>query len=220
MSGPALTREFLSVSGPAGDLETLLERPRDRRPAAAAVVCHPHPQYGGTLNNKVTFTLARAAAAAGAVALRFNFRGAGHSAGSYGGGRGELEDLLAVERWLGGRWPDLPRWRLGFSFGAAIAIKASLAESCAVLVTVAPPVDRFDEYGIEGTPRAARWLFVQGAQDEVVEPESAIGWARRLRPGPEIRVLQDAGHFFHGRLGELRETVSTFLEGDGAGGRG
>lgn len=217
MSGPALEREFLSIAGPAGNLEALLERTREREVLATAAVCHPHPRYGGTLNNKVTFTLARAATAAGAAALRFNFRGVGRSEGSYGGGQGELEDLRAVERWLVERYPGLPHWRLGFSFGAAVVIRASLAERCAILVTVAPPVDRFPEYGINGVPRAGNWLLVQGGRDEVVDVTTVLDWARRLHPGPEIRVLEDAGHFFHGRLGELREAVLNLLAGGPAG---
>lgn len=219
MSGPALEREFLPISGPAGDLEALLERPREVDPVAAAAVCHPHPQFGGTLNNKVTFTLARAAVAAGAVALRFNFRGVGRSAGGYGNGRGELEDLQAVEHWLARRYPTLPRWRLGFSFGAAIAIKGSLREHCAVLVTVAPPADHFPEYGVNGAPRADRWLLVQGARDEVVDIETVLDWAYGLQQVPEIRIFEDAGHFFHGRLAELRESVLGFLA-DGRTGAG
>lgn len=219
MSGVALVRESLTIAGPAGGLETLLERPRTGAPRATAVVCHPHPLFGGTLNNKVSFTLARTALEAGAVAARFNFRGVGRSSGSYGAARGEVEDLRAVEQWLAERYPAVPRWRLGFSFGAAIAIKRSTVDSCAWLVTVAPPVDHFSEYGIRGAPHCAHWLIVQGADDEVVDASSVAAWAKRLDPAPEVRMVDDAGHFFHGRLKALRETVLEAL-GPSAGGTG
>lgn len=184
-----------------------MEGSRKSAPRAGAVICHPHPLYGGTLNNKVTFTLARATIEAGAVAVRFNFRGVGSSAGRYDAAQGEVEDLCAVEEWLYTERPGLERWRLGFSFGAAVAIKRSIVNKCDFLVTVSPPVDRFAEYGIEGTPRCKRWLLVQGAEDDVVDPESALEWANRLDPPPQIRIVADAGHFFHGRLNALREIV-------------
>lgn len=219
MSGTALERRSFYVEGPAGRLEALLESARGKEPVAVASVCHPHPLYRGTLNNKVTFTLARAAVDCGAAALRFNFRGVGASAGEYGGGRGEVGDLTACEQWLVRRFPGLPRWRLGFSFGAAVAIAASRARPCSALVTVAPPVSHLSEYGVEdGAPRADRWLLVQGDRDEIVDPSAVLDWARRCDPKPELRVLRGAGHFFHGRLGELRASVSSMLETAAGGG--
>ncbi|MGH8272273.1 MAG: alpha/beta hydrolase [Gammaproteobacteria bacterium] len=215
MTRAAIERETIFIPGPAGRLEAVLEYPRNAAPCANAVICHPHPSYQGTLNNKVAYTLARAAVFAGAAALRFNFRGVGASAGSYDEARGEVEDLQATERWLAERFPGLPRWRLGFSFGAAIAIKASLAESCAVLVTVAPPVDRFADYGLDNPlPRAERWLLVQGDSDEVVAPQAVLDWARTLKNGPEVQVFADTGHFFHGELTALRERVLAMLSPD------
>lgn len=212
----AIESETPFISGPAGRLEAVLEYPRGAPARANAVLCHPHPRYGGTLRNKVVHTLARAAVAAGAAALRFNFRGVGASEGRYDEGRGELDDLRAAERWLATRFPGLPLWRLGFSFGAVMAIKASVAEPCAVLVTVAPPADHFGAYGLENpAPRADRWLLVQGARDEVVSPRVVLDWARALENAPQVQVFEDAGHFFHGRLTELRERVLETLRSDG-----
>jgi alpha/beta superfamily hydrolase len=166
MTRTASERKNFFIPGPAGRLEAVLECPRDSAPRANAAVCHPHPLYQGTLNNKVVFTLARAGVEAGAAALRFNFRGVGASEGAWDGGRGEAADLRAVEQWLANRFPGLPRWRLGFSFGAAMIIKVSLARPCAIMVTVAPPVTQFGDYGLSGgAPRAARWLLVQGDAD-------------------------------------------------------
>lgn len=212
MKRAAVAREDVSIAGPAGRLEGVLEYPRGAEAVARAVVCHPHPLYQGTFHNKVAFTLARAAVEAGAEALRFNFRGVGRSEGSYDGGRGERADLQAAEDWLARRRPALPLWRMGFSFGAAIALRASLDAPCALLVTVAPPAERFAEYGLSAArPRTGRWLLIQGDADDVVDPRAVLEWARTLSPPPQISVLEGAGHFFHGRLGELRETALAFL---------
>lgn len=212
MTRNAPERETPVIQGPAGNLQAVHEYRRGTAPRAVAVVCHPHPQYGGTLDNKVAFSLARAAMDAGAAALRFNFRGVGRSEGRFDDGKGEADDLAAAEDWLAGRWPDAPLWRMGFSFGAAMALKRTLAVPCPVLVTVAPPADRFAAYGFAGAgPRASHWLLVQGDADEVVSPRAVFDWAEALESPPEIRRIEGSGHFFHGRLTELRETVVDFL---------
>ncbi|MGH8272856.1 MAG: alpha/beta hydrolase [Gammaproteobacteria bacterium] len=216
MSRVAVKREKLFFPGPAGRLEAVLEYPRNEPVGAAGTVCHPHPQYRGTMENKVVYTLARAAVEAGAVALRFNFRGVGKSEGRYGEGRGELEDFRAAEHWLEARYPNLARWRLGFSFGAAIVIAASVGEPCDRLVTVAPPADRLQEYGLspEAAPQAGRWLLVQGDADEVVSPQAALDWARSLASPPESAMFEGVGHYFHGHLTPLRERVRKALVAD------
>lgn len=209
----AVTREQVRIKGPAGWLEGVCESARGVEPVARAVVCHPHPLYQGTLHNKVAFTLARAAVEAGAETLRFNFRGVGGSQGSYDGGGGELADLHAAEAWLARRRPGVPLWRMGFSFGAAIALRASVDEPCAVLVAVAPPAERFGDYGLAAAaPRAERWMVVQGDADDVVNPQAVIHWAQGQAMPPRLAVLAGAGHFFHGRLQELRAAVLDFLQ--------
>ena len=213
MSRSAIERENTLLEGPAGPLEAVLEYPRGTEPGAVAVVCHPHPVYGGTLNNKVAFTLARAAVESGAAALRFNFRGVGKSAGEFDHGLGEAKDLEAAERWLAGRWPGLPVWRMGFSFGAAMALKRTAVTPCGILVTVAPPAGRFADYGFDASaPQAGRWLLVQGDADEVVDSGAVLAWARSLARPPRIEVVEGAGHFFHGNLTVLRKRVVSFLE--------
>lgn len=214
MTRSAIERETLSIEGPAGELQAILEYPRETPPLALAVICHPHPLYGGTLENKVAFTLARAAVEAGAAALRFNFRGVGKSAGEFDHGRGEAADLEAAEKWLRGRWPKLPVWRLGFSFGAAMALKRTAEAPCSILVTVAPPAGHFPDYDFDASaPQAGHWLLVQGDADEVVDPQAVLDWAHALEKPPEIAVVEGAGHFFHGRLTTLRERVAGFLAG-------
>ena len=134
--------EQLSVDGPVGKLETLVESPDN--PAGIAVICHPHPLYHGTMKNKVVHTLARVFIDVGYVAVRFNFRGVGNSDGEYAEAIGETDDLLAVVKWARERWPVKPLWMAGFSFGAFVALTASTRDEPAGLVTVAVPVQRFD----------------------------------------------------------------------------
>jgi alpha/beta superfamily hydrolase len=206
--------ESLSLQGPAGALEARLDFPaasaasEPRAPAACAVVCHPHPLFGGTLTNKVVHTLARTFNDAGMPSLRFNFRGVGASAGTHDAGPGEVQDALAAVRYCRERWPQARLWLAGFSFGAAVVIRASVAAVPAGLVAVAPAVDRMDI----GTVRPeCPWLVLLGDADDVVSPPRMLEWARGLQPQPAIQVLAGAGHYFHGRLPELHDAVAAFL---------
>ena len=212
--GPAFAAESLVLEGPAGDLETRLDFAQagpERDPAAPvafAVVCHPHPLFGGTLTNKVVHTLARTFNDAGMASLRFNFRGVGGSAGTHDEGRGEVQDALAVVRYGRARWPQAQLWLAGFSFGAAVAVRASLEGRPAGLVAVAPAVDRIDIAAVTPT---CPWLVLLGNADDVVPPARILDWAQGLRPQPSIQVMAGAGHYFHGRLPELRDHVAAFL---------
>lgn len=203
-----LRPEPVEIPGPAGPLEALVEDPGGE-PAALAVVCHPHPLYQGTMRNKVVHTVARSANRLGAPAVRFNFRGVGASDGAWDEGRGETEDALAVIEWARTRWPGLPLWLAGFSFGAFVALTAAPRARPAALVTVAPPVQRFPvgEAAEPGVP----WLVVQGQADELVDWQVVAAWARARRNVPALALLPETSHFFHGRLGELQETVQDFL---------
>lgn len=201
--------ERLTFPGPVGPLEAILERPRDVDPLATVVVCHPHPQHGGTLHNKVTHTLARAFVDQAYAALRFNFRGTEASQGDYDAGVGEVDDVLAAAGYLAARFIDLPQWLAGFSFGAAMAIKAAQRQSFAGLVSVAPAVERFAVDA--SSPPGCPWLMVQGNVDELVDVDATLTWCSTLEPGPELVVLDGVGHFFHGRLIELRALVSEFV---------
>lgn len=186
-------------------LEARLEAPRDATPQRFAVICHPHPLHGGTLDNKVVHTLARSFQQLGLPTLRFNFRGVGRSAGRHDDGRGETNDALAVVAWGRARWPHVTLWLAGFSFGAAVAIRAAAVVSPEKLVTVSPPVGYFAE---DMLPVATcPWLIVQGDADDVVDCSAVLAWAQRLVPRPTVHVLEGAGHFFHGRLHELRELI-------------
>lgn len=200
----------LTIDGPVGGLEAILESPGDTVPSAAAVVLHPHPQHGGTMHNKVAHTLARAFVREGFAALRFNFRGTEGSDGEYDEGRGELQDALEAIEWMRERYPRLPFWLAGFSFGGAIAIHAAAQTEVDGLVTVAPAAYRFAD-GLPTWP-SAPWLIVQGDADELIPIEETIEWINRLEPGPELLIVPGAEHFFHGRLVELRDAVTAFIK--------
>ncbi len=218
MSAQTPRSRKVSVPGPVGSLEAIVETPAGGAVIGAVVVCHPHPQHGGTMHNKVAHTLARAFVGMGFAALRFNFRGTGGSEGKYDDGIGELDDALAALRWMREEFATGPLWLAGFSFGAAIAVRAAMAIQPDGLVTVAPAVSRFAA-GLQEQP-ACPWLIVQGDQDEVVAVEATIEWVNDLLPGPELAVMTGAEHFFHGRLVDLRGVVTAFVQekaGEGPG---
>ena len=202
-------KENLFIDGPVGKLESILERPGEGALAGAAVVCHPHPQHGGTLHNKVAHTLARAFVRSGFETLRFNFRGTEQSEGRYDSGVGEVDDALAAIEFMRARHGAFPLWLAGFSFGAAIAVKAAVATHVDGLVSVAPAISRFAT-GLESQPDCP-WLVVQGDEDELVDVEETVTWLDSLEPGPELLVIEGGEHFFHGRLTDLREAVMEFV---------
>lgn len=196
----------LTVAGSAGILEVIAEEPQGPAQPYYAVVCHPHPLYGGSMDNKVVYTLARALQSVGIGTLRFNFRGVGLSAGAYDEGEGEMQDAAAVADFGAQRWPTRRLVLAGFSFGAFIALRLSLTRrATARLITVAPPVGRFDFSELTAPP--CPWLVVQGDADEVVDSHAVVEWIERLDPRPRLVVLPGVGHFFHGHLNELRDAV-------------
>ena len=204
--------ERVAIAGPAGDIQALIETPESADTRHFAVVCHPHPLFGGALDNKVVYTLARACEELGAAAIRFNFRGVGSSAGTYDEGTGETEDALAVIAHGRSRWPGARLWLAGFSFGGAVAIRAAARARPERLIAVAPGVMRLDGPDVSAiSTRTAPWLIVQGDADEVIDPGIVLSWAQKVTPPPAIKVLAGASHFFHGRLHELRATVLDFL---------
>jgi alpha/beta superfamily hydrolase len=202
--------EKFFLDGPAGQLEALLESREDVTPAANAVICHPHPLHGGTMHNKVVHTLARALIGIGFRVLRFNFRGVGKSGGDYDDGRGELQDALAAIAWMRSAAPELPLWIAGFSFGAAIAIRAAMEIRPDGLISIAPSVARFAD-GMDNQPHCP-WLIIHGDNDELVDVDETVKWVNELEPGPELSVFQDTTHFFHGKLVELRQAVEVFVD--------
>lgn len=203
----------VSIDGPAGRLQARLEMPRGA-PRFRALVCHPHPLFSGTMDNKVVTTITRACRQAGGAALRFNFRGVDASEGSHDNARGEVDDLLAAWNWLAGEFPDLPGWLAGFSFGSYVAAAGAsrLERPPEHLLLVAPPVHHYDFQGlaVPGCPVTV----LQGDEDEVVPAEEVHDWATATPWKPELVEFADTGHFFHGKLNELKEEVLRCLPTD------
>lgn len=207
---PGETGEFL-LTGPAGRLECLADVPEagQERPATA-VLCHPHPQHGGSLRNKVVTIMERSLRELGLRTVRFNFRGVGESGGEFDDGEGETDDLLAVVEWVRRTRPEDDLWLGGFSFGAFIALKAAQDLPVRQLITIAPPVER---YGFEALmPPNCPWLIVQGDEDEVVSPKAVYTWADALGDDADLVVMEGAGHFFHRRLMDLRGLIKNHVQ--------
>ena len=191
--------ESLFIAGPAGKLEALLEEPETEAPVEAALVCHPHPQHGGTMHNKVVYRIARGLRRAGCAVLRFNYRGVNLSEGEYARGIGETEDARTVLNELKGRYPRLPVIAAGFSFGARVALRLASQEAsigrviAAGFPTRAPDNDFVYQVGV---PK----YFVQSTSDEF-GPHADL--TRFFETVPEPKVLEwiPAGnHFFQGSL--------------------
>jgi alpha/beta superfamily hydrolase len=196
--------ERLFIQGQAGALEAIVEETAVAG-SSYAIVCHPHPLFGGTMDNKVVTTVARALHETGMPTVRFNFRGVGGSAGAYDQGVGETADADAVAAWGALRWPGRDLVIAGFSFGAYVALRLAQQRVPRHLITVAPALELFDAFGMAVPP--CPWLLVQGDADEVVDPAAVINWVDGLHPKPRLVVLPGVGHFFHGRLRELRDAV-------------
>jgi len=179
--------------------------------AAVAVICHPHPQQQGTMQNKVVTTVARAFTHLGATAVRFNFRGVGGSAGAYAGGDGERDDALAVVAWSRTRWPGRRLYLGGFSFGAAVALAIAARVAPSGLMTVAPPIDWLPT---DFVPPVCPWLLVHGSADDVVRADPVVSWCAKLASPPRIVLLDGVGHFFHGSLPALGDSVADFFGPD------
>ena len=208
-SFPTEETSFL-LPGPVGDIEVLATpASSDKHVAATAIICHPHPLYGGTMTNKVVTTLARAFDDVGVRTVRFNFRGVGKTAGVHDHGIGETEDVIAIANWVKTVCPQDALWLAGFSFGGFVAARAATRLPVKKLVTVAPQASRFQAETLP--PITCPWLVVQGELDEVVPPAEVYAWVDTLTPKPTLIKLANAGHFFHGQLLVLRKVVSDFL---------
>jgi uncharacterized protein len=195
--------EHISIEGQAGALDAIVEDPGVQGPSYG-VICHPHPLYGGTMDNKVVTTVARALQETGIPTLRFNFRGVGASAGEFDQGVGETADADAVAAWGAERWAGRSLVIAGFSFGGYVALRLAQQRLPRCLITIAPAVQGFA--ASTAVPRCP-WLVVQGDADELVDPSRVIDWVNTLDPKPRLVVLPGVGHFFHGRLRELRDAV-------------
>jgi alpha/beta superfamily hydrolase len=202
--------ESHDLEGPAGRLEALLEEPESGSPRMAALVCHPHPQFGGTMHNKVVFRLARGLRNAGVVVLRFNFRGVGRSQGEYGNLEGEIEDARAALGWLRERYPELPFGLAGFSFGARVVTRlgCSLEGARFLLAAGFPTRLGTTEYLASCTiPKC----FIQSTHDEFGPRHELEKAFSQFAEPKQLIFIEAADHFFAGALDALEHAVEKQL---------
>lgn len=197
-----------TFDGAAGKLEGVLSLP-DRLPGAyVALLGHPHSLQGGTMNNKVVTTMARAFRELNIPSLRFNFRGVGASQGQYDAGAGESEDMLALMRLWQEAFPGTRCLFAGFSFGSYVAWRAAAQSDSALLISIAPPVHHYD---FKAFPAPFPWSIVQGEDDEVVPPELVFEFAAEASPPIPVVRFADTGHFFHGKLIQLKTELINII---------
>jgi len=202
------------IPGNAGEVETLITRPETvTKTTPIVVICHPHPLYGGSMTNKVVYILAKTFSELNAITVRFNFRGVGKSAGEFDHGVGEAEDLQRIVEELKQWRPHSPVWLAGFSFGAYVSARAQAKVNPEKLLLVAPPVSMypFDELAEIKIP----WVVIQGGQDEVIDAAAVKNWISERPNQPQLIWMEEVGHFFHGKLNEVKESlVKVWLAGE------
>lgn len=196
------------IDGPVGQLEALYLD--NEAPRGIALICHPNPVQGGTMLNKVVSTLQRTARDAGLITLRFNYRGVGASEGTHDMGTGEVDDAQAAAAWLRAKHPDLPLTLFGFSFGGFVA--ASLGgrleaqgEQLTHLFMVAAAVSRLNGYDL--LPVNCPLTLIQPETDEVIDPQAVYDWSEKLERPHELLKVAECGHFFHGKLTDLKDLI-------------
>jgi alpha/beta superfamily hydrolase len=204
---------MLHINGPAGPLEALIDRPpADVDPRAAAVFAHPLPIEGGSMHTKAVYQGAKALARIGVPTLRFNFRGVGRSAGAWDEGRGEQEDFRAALDEMSRRYPGLPMWSAGFSFGSWVALEQGAADDrVKVLIGIAPPVEgRGYEF-----PRTLASIkpkfFIQGERDEICPLKALRRFYGQLLEPKEMVVIDGADHLFDGKTREVGDAIEDLL---------
>jgi alpha/beta superfamily hydrolase len=201
------------IPGPAGRLEALLEEPHDQTPNVAVVLCHPHPLYGGTMHNKVVYRMARGLRHAGAVVLRFNFRGVGRSEGRHGNLTGEIEDARAALEWLRERYPDLPFALAGFSFGARAITQLGCSLTGAQWLLAAGFPTRYGAVDYLETC-TVRKIFIQSTHDQYGPRAELEGMYARWAEPKQLIWIESAGHFFDGGLDSLEQSVQTAIDAE------
>jgi alpha/beta superfamily hydrolase len=205
-----MASEFLrEIAGPAGPLECLLDEP-EGAPRAVAVFGHPHPLHGGTMHTKALYQAAKAMPRIGVAALRFNFRGVGRSGGVFDAGPGEREDFLAAVSFVSERFPDIPVWAAGMSFGSWIAMTAGAADPrVSLLLGIAPPVDRY-EFDALRTCTLPKFI-IHGESDELISIKEIRKFYSQLPEPKELVTIEDANHLFEGKTSLVGEAVEDLL---------
>jgi alpha/beta superfamily hydrolase len=198
--------ESLMLAGPAGALEAILEEPEDSPARSLALVCHPHPLFGGTMHNKVVYRLARGLRRSGAAVLRFNFRGVGRSQGEHAHGVGEADDARVALDWLRARFPGIPYVLAGFSFGSRVILQLGCSSGDASqLIAAGLPTAHGDPAFLESC-RAPK-IFIQSTHDEFAPVPQMEALFERIAEPKRLIWIEAEDHFFQGSLDRLEETV-------------
>lgn len=199
----------LLLQGEAGQLDVGVTLPKIPNTENVIIICHPHPLYGGSMDNKVVSTLVRTFRELDFCTVRFNFRGVGHSEGEHDQGLGEARDLELILNWVVQALPDANVLLAGFSFGSYVAYRVAATsqhkENIQQLLLVAPPV-QYPEFSSLPEPTMPV-LVVQGEADEVVEPDKVFAWVKQTLPEATLLRMPDTSHFFHGKLIELKRLL-------------
>jgi len=213
------------IQGPAGRLEALLTEPAQARGVsaeglvhagvesgvrAAVVLAHPHPQHGGTMHTKAVYQSAKALARIGCAVLRFNFRGAGASAGQFTNGPGELDDCRAAVAFMRARYPGAPLWTGGMSYGSWVGMTVGAGEpDVTTLIGIAVPIDRYDFEAVRTSAKAK--FFIHGERDEVCPLKAIREFYARAADPKELVVVDGADHLFDGKVGEVADALEELL---------
>jgi alpha/beta superfamily hydrolase len=207
---PNVSTEFLrEIAGPAGPLEARLDLP-EGAPRAVAVCGHPHPLHGGTKHTKALYQTAKALTRVGVAAVRFNFRGVGLSGGTFDAGPGEQDDFRAALDFAEARFPGLPLWAAGMSFGSWIAMAVGAVDPrVSLLLGVAPPVDRYDFSVLAESTKAK--FFVHGEDDELIAARDIRKFYAPLPEPKELVMIEDANHLFEGKTSLVGDAVEDLL---------
>ena len=200
------------LKGPAGRLEALIDVPEGTA-KAAVVFAHPLPTHGGTMHTKAVYQATKGLVRAGRAVLRFNFRGVGASEGSFTGGAGEKEDFKAALDHMSGRYPDLPLWAAGFSFGSWIALETGATDDrVTVLVGIAPPVTR-EGYDFSSTKSSTKAkFFIQGEADDICPLQDMWKFYSELPEPKELVIIDTADHLFDGHTTEVGEAIEDLVK--------
>ena len=205
-----MPEEFLrEISGPAGPLEALLDLPADE-PRVAAVFAHPHPLHGGTMHTKAVYQSSKALARIGVAVLRFNFRGVGLSAGNHDAGPGEIEDFRAALDFMADRYPGLPLWAAGFSFGSWVALTVGAEEPrVQLMLGIGPAIDRYDFSAFKQSDKPK--VLIHGEFDELIPVREVKKFYAQLREPKDLVIIDAADHLFNGKTMELGQAVEDLL---------
>lgn len=202
----------INIPTPLGHLEGIL-KPEEQGadPIYAALVCHPHPLGGGTMHNKVVFKVAQLLQTLDIPTLRFNFRGVGHSSGTYDEGRGEMEDVRFALEFLSRRYPGLPVILAGFSFGSYVGLRvAAIDDRVQAMIGLGVPARMFESDTLQECHKPK--LFVHGTEDELAPYDLMLKWFEQVPAPKSLVAVEGADHFFQGRLDEVQAIITGFVQ--------